>query len=285
MDTGNELTILLIGVAAALSTFHHYFAAEGEKRKSPLFISLLGVSIVTQLVTQGLQFHNAVITSREQERRTSAALYAFNQTQEKLLLKVADTRISDSNAYLVGYWYFKRGFPEYLKHGNTEMATKYLKLARTYLALAIHTKRFLPESYYLLGTMNRATQSDWTEARKDFDIAISADHEYAAAYYGRAILRQESKDIEGALDDLEQAAMLSVICCWDLSDPQEQADLSKVIRDTDRYHKISELCAARFGLLTPAQPPPKTHPNPKVPTSSQDGNHARQALEIPRNAA
>lgn len=271
MDSStSELVILLIGIVAALSSFHHYFAAEGEKRKSMLFVSLLAVSITTQVVTQWLQYHNAVLTRQQQDRRTSDALYAFNEKDERLLLKVADPRLSDSNAFIIGYWYFKRGYPEYLAHGNTEKAKRYLDLSRTYLNLAIHDKRFLPQSYYLLGTINRATQKEnWSEAKEDFDKALDADSEYAAAYYGRAILRQESKDLQGALDDLEQATTFSVITCWDLRDPQEQNERWMLIKSMDRYHEIAERCGARFGLLPSAEPSPSAASDSKTVTGSQ----------------
>ena len=176
MNSSNgELIILLIGIATALSTFFHYFAVEGEERRSWVFMSLLVLNIAAQLGTEGSQYHNAVLTRREQDRRISEALYAFNQTEERLLLKVADPRVADGNAYVVGYWYFKRGSKEYSDHGNTDLTKKYLSLAKTYLDLAIHNKRFLPQSYYILGTINRTTQSDWTEARQDFDTSIRED--------------------------------------------------------------------------------------------------------------
>jgi tetratricopeptide (TPR) repeat protein len=274
MDSNTtELTILLIGVATALSTFHHYFAAEGEKRKSPLFIFLLVLSIVTQLITQVWQYHNAVMTRREQDRRTSDALYAFNQTEERLLLKVADPRMSESNPYVIGYWYFKRGYGDYKRYHNSDLLTKdagiakklaaaqkNLDQAKIYLDLAIHDGRFVPQSYYLLGTINRVTQLDWSEARKDFDKAIHEDQDYGAAYYGRAILRLQSKDLEGTLDDLEQATSVNVISCWDMRDPDEQCAVWKDIKDMDRYRKIANECGARFDLLPPAQDAPvKTH--------------------------
>jgi tetratricopeptide (TPR) repeat protein len=268
MDSSTtELTILLIGIATALSTFHHYFAAEGEKRRSKLFISLLVISILTQLVTQVWQYHNAVMTRREQDRRTSDALYAFNQTEEQLMLKVADPSLSDSNPYVIGYWYFKRGYSDYLKYHGTELAAKdaeavkklaaaerNLDRAKIYLDLAIHNKRFLPQSYYLLATMSRTRQTDWTEARKDYDQAIHEDDDYAAAYYGRAILRHAGNDLEGALDDLQQATRLNVIACWDVRDPDEQRTVWNKISGMDHYHRIADECGARFGLLPPTQP-------------------------------
>ena len=164
--------------------------------------------------------------------------------------------MSDANPYILGYWYFKRGYYEYLTHGNTDLAKKYLNLAKTYLNLAIHNKRFLPHSYYLLATINRTTQSDWSEAGKDYDLAIYKDPEYGAAYYGRAILYAQSNNLDGALNDLERATTFSVISCWDLRDSEEQSKIWQKIKDLDRYHRIADECGARFGLLSPAQAAP-----------------------------
>jgi tetratricopeptide (TPR) repeat protein len=238
-SSNNELVILLIGIAAAFSSFHHYFAAEGEKRKSVLFISLLVLSIATQVVTQGLQFHNAVMTRHEADRRVNDALFAMHEPNEELVRKVADPSRSDYNAYIVGYWYFE--------HGNYE-------LAKTYLNLAIHTQRFVPQSYYLLGTINRKTQSNWTEARKDYKKAIDEDHEYASPYYGRAILFEESNDLDGALDDLERATSYGIGACWDMRNPVEQTNVWSKVKDLPRYHQIEDECGARFGLLPRAEP-------------------------------
>src|ERR1700722_2331283 len=169
-----ELTILLVGIVAALSSFHPYFAAEGEKRKSWFFIALLVLSVATQLVTQGAQYYNAVLARHKQERTVNDALFVMNQSDESLVRKIADPTRSDYNAYIMGYWYFK--------HGNYDLAKYYLKLA-------IHNQKFVPQSYYLLATINRTTETnDQTEAWKDYRLAIAKDEEYASGHYGLAIL-------------------------------------------------------------------------------------------------
>lgn len=236
MDSSKgELVILIIGIFAALSSFHHYFAAEGEKRKSWVFISLLVLSIVTELVTQGLQYDNAVLTRHEQDRRITEALYTMNEPNEQLALKVADPARSDYEAFIIGYWYFKRGDYD---------------LAKIYLNLAIHSQRFVPQSYYLLATINRMTQSNnWTEAREDYNMAIKEDREYGPPYYGRAILSQASNDLGGALDDLEQATTYGIGQCWDVRNPNEQNTVWQKIKDSSKYRQIEDECGARFGLL------------------------------------
>ena len=241
-----ELAILLIGIIAALSSFHHYFAAEGEKRKSLLFISLLVLSIGTQVGTQGLQYYNAVMTRHEQERRISEALFVMNQTDETLVLKIADPSRADYNAYIVGYWYFK--------HGNYDSAKRYL-------SLAIHNQRFVPQSYYLLATINRLTQSNKSEAWHDYKQALENDHAYCSPYYGLAILSQESNDLDTALEDLEHATLDGkgpldgIGPCWDMRNPVEQKTIWTKIKDSPRFHQIADQCGARFGLLSPAEPP------------------------------
>jgi tetratricopeptide (TPR) repeat protein len=249
MDSSrSELIILLVGIAAALSSFHHYFAAEGEKRRSWVFITLLVLSVGTQLGTQGLQYHNAFLTLEEQDRRTSDALYAFNETEDQLLLKVADPRMSDSNAYIIGYWYFK--------HRSDTAPRAYFDRAKDYLNISIQNKRFVAQSYYLLGTINRleqkdSTLKDWTAATQDFESALKADDKFAAAYYGRAILRQEGNNLQGALEDIEKATRYSVIACWDARDKQEQNEVWKRIKDLPAYHAIMDECGARYELLPP----------------------------------
>ncbi|HEY1939286.1 MAG TPA: hypothetical protein VGJ33_15245 [Candidatus Angelobacter sp.] len=265
-SSNSELVIFLLGIVAALSTLHHYYAAEGEKRKSWLFISLLVLSIGTQLVTQALQYDNAVLTREEQDRATSDALYAFNQSTEDLLLRVANPRLADSNSFILGYWYFKQGYREDLNPLDDQakkQANKYFDRAKTYLNLAINNRRFVPQSYYLLGTINRTThEEDLSEAEKDYDLAIGADGKFGAAYYGRAILYHRANDLQNALGYLEKATQFSLISCWDLRDPDEQKKVWPKIKDWDRFRKMTDECGAQFDLLSPLRPTPIFTPAP-----------------------
>jgi hypothetical protein len=254
-STSNELILLLVGIAAALSSFHPYFAIDVDKRKRWPLLALLAVGVITNVTTQVLQYKNAVIAVQDLDRRTSEALYALNTGDEKLLLKVADPRIDERNPFLLGYWYFKRGYTEYMNRGPTPSALKNLASARQYLAVSIRHGRFVPQSYYILGTIVHTIGSDWTEARKDFDLSIQQDERYAAPWYGRAILREQNKDLGGALDDLQRAATLSVITCWDVRDPEEQAEVWPQLKDTDRYREISAQCGAEFELQQPVNAP------------------------------
>ncbi|MGB0036160.1 MAG: hypothetical protein WBP79_11860 [Candidatus Acidiferrales bacterium] len=214
-----QLALMIVGILAALVCF----AAFSDIRKKALLIQgLFFLAIAAQIATQALQYLNFNRLRGEQEHRTAAQLYAYTENNLDQLKRVAQ-----DDPFIVAYRYFQ---------------DKDYKDAKPYFERSIQEGKFVAQSHYLLAHILRQESPDWTEAEKHLDAAIEYDNTYAAAYYGRAIMRLQANQISGALDDLKRSAMLSATSCDDVNDPPEIMIVWARVKDDERFQKIQQEC-------------------------------------------
>jgi tetratricopeptide (TPR) repeat protein len=106
--------------------------------------------------------------------------------------------------------------PRYPLQENTRkliaQADKYYYSGSRLAAIRLYDQALAgePECIYALVQRGLAFQGEGriSEARKDFDLAISLDPKYGPAYYGRGWVRHDLKDYRGELEDANKGFQL-----------------------------------------------------------------------------
>ena len=219
-----ELTTLILGCLAAIGGLQ---SLPDIKGKAKFLQALFALGIAGQLITQYLQYDNAVGAKIDVERRTAYALGAYTRGDLELLKKIAE-----NNPYMIGYRYFK----------NSEFAS-----ARIYFEDAIKQGTFVAPSYYLLGHMTRLEFTNWSNAWKYFDASIRHDKKYSPAYYGRAILHMQANKLDEALSDLKSSVQYGYGSqCVDLNNTHEINTVWKELAEYEEFKKIQEQCRTKY---------------------------------------
>jgi len=196
------------------------------RKKQFILRVYFGIGILSQALTQVMQYQSASWYRVAYERKTAFALHAFTCGDIDLL-----KRLANDNPYLIGYNLFKKG--EY-------------KTAEVYLQQSLDEGSFVAPSHYLLAhVIGKRPGADITVAMKHLDAAIVHDREYAAAYYARAILEQRTNQKELALKDLAASVRYGVEQCLDLTDAVEVSQVWSTLSSDEEFRHLQDVCAAK----------------------------------------